>query len=123
MTTFILRHKPPPYGSSYRSNSADGSSNFKDGHPKIDNRGYPTNTTREDVSVRGRTRSRSGPYYRAYPTADGTKIEYSHDDEQALQEIDKDITRIWRELQELDGMAPSRTDQTPNEAQKMQQIR
>jgi len=87
----------------------------------MSSRGYPNNTAREDLSARGRTRSRSGPYYRAYPTSDGTKIEYSHDDEQALQEIDKDITRIWRELQELDGMAPSRTEETTNEAQKIQQ--
>ena len=45
---------------------------------------------------------------------DGTKVEYSNDDDKALQEIDKDITRIWRELQELDGMAPGRFEEKPN---------
>ena len=113
----MLRHKPPPYGASYRSNSADGGSNFRDVNPKVSSRGYQNTTTKEDPNARGRIRSRSGPYYRAYPTADGTKIEYSHDDEKALQEIDKDITRIWRELQELDGMAPSRTEQVASATQ------
>ena len=73
-------------------------------------RGGLGNSTRDDGSSRGRIRSRSGPYYRAFASTDGTKAEYSHDDERALQEIDKDITRIWRELQELDGMAPARND-------------
>ena len=87
---------------------------FKDTHPKTGMNGYSNNASRDDASSRGRTRSRSGPYYRAYPTSDGTKVEYSNDDEEALQEIDKDITRIWRELQELDGMAPGRNEQPTN---------
>ena len=77
-------------------------------------RTYPNNAARDDPSSRGRARSKSGPFYRAYPTADGTKVEYSNDDDKALQEIDKDITRIWRELQELDGMAPGRFEEKPN---------
>ena len=83
----------------------------RDGNSRVGSRGYPPHVTRDDTSTRSRVRSRSGPYYRAYPTADGTKVEYSHDDEKALQEIDKDITRIWRELQELDGMSPARNEQ------------
>ena len=85
-------------------------------------RWYPTNSTRDDASPRGRTRSRSGPYYRAFPSEDGTKEEYSNDDESALQEIDKDITRIWRELQELDNMAPSRKESSKKVSFQQQQM-
>ena len=88
--------------------------NIRDGQPKMGSRTYPNNAARDDPSSRGRARSKSGPFYRAYPTADGTKVEYSNDDDKALQEIDKDITRIWRELQELDGMAPGRFEEKPN---------
>lgn len=93
----------------------------RDGHSRMSSRGYPHNVTRDDTSTRSRVRSRSGPYYRAYPTADGTKVEYSHDDEKALQEIDKDITRIWRELQELDGMSPAKNEQSSTPGQKNDQ--
>jgi len=75
---------------------------------------------------RGRTRTRSsggGSYYRAFsastPGQQGGGMNPPHtggggshnmaagsDDERALQEIDRDINRIWRELQELDKDLP-----------------